>query len=624
MACLRYILISALLAGVFSIDGSNCAAAQIVQAPTFRPGQQSIVSVPSNNPFAVSSPMVPDYANAGPGSQHLSMSPDGWDTSQRLDSTGYPAPANSQASVPALRQPTADAANRGLPQQSALQPDTSQPEMNSVFTQYGSTSAADVTSVLGDHDAPPTPTYPSTSSADMKMLEQPDGSLKSSPFQPAGFRMPTSTMQADEPQWQPPAAMIVEQPLVIQDSSTPQNNASGRYPLFETNPAQLADPGTYRPVQTPSMTTQDLPDVNQAANSIAPQANTAPLPMSTLPAIMPVESFSPSNVSGPIDSVGRRRPWPIQRANLAPLDDGEKFPHESKKRDYPPFDEIINTGRFFYSAEVLWGEPQFQGNTAISTEATNFGESIPFDFDSDFHPRVRLGFESKYGPGVELSYFNLNSNSELESFTSNGSIVGHSNAWVIGRNEWSRIFADDPGETLVTQHSIDIDSAAISFFKELQFPISRINGNFGFQYVSIAQELNANVNDAGGGSVESLRSTTDMRAFGPRVILEYYRPVGHTPLEFVTSFGGSVLFGQRDQFVSNSQSGLLNRVGADEFLTILDFMVGAQYTKTVGENRAWFARFGFVNQTWIGGGTAAFPQGDFGIRGLTFGIGYNR
>ena len=330
----------------------------------------------------------------------------------------------------------------------------------------------------------------------------------------------------------------------------------------------------------------------------------------------PIPNFDPG--------VGHRRPQPIQRAKIYPLDDGEKFDFETKKRDFPPFDEIIATGRFFYCAEILWAEPQFQGNTAIATEAVNFGQSVSSDFDSDFHPRVRFGFESQYGPGVEFSYFNINSNSEIASFTSDGNVVGHTNAWVIGRNVWSRIFADDPGEFLASQHSIDIDSATISFFKELKFPISRVNGNFGFQYVSIAQQLNANVTSASGATVETLQSTTDMRAFGPRAIIEYYRPIGHTPLELVTSFGGSVLFGQRDQFVSNSQTGLENRLGADEFLTIIDFLAAVQYKKTIGENRSWYARFGFMNQTWIGGGTAAFPQGDFGLRGLTFGIGYNR
>ena len=322
--------------------------------------------------------------------------------------------------------------------------------------------------------------------------------------------------------------------------------------------------------------------------------------------------------------VGHRRAQPIRRADIYPLDDGEKFDFQTKKRDFPPFNEIIATGRFFYMAEVLWAEPQFQGNTAIATEAVNFGESISNDFDSDFHPRFRVGFESQYGPGVELTYFNINSNSEIASFTSDGIVTGQTNAWVIGRNVWSRILADDAGEILTSQHSIDIDSFTVSFFKELKFPISRVNGNFGFQYVSIAQQLNASVVSGNGATVESLQSVSDMRAFGPRAILEYYRPIGHTPLELVTTFGGAVLFGQRDQRVANSQTGLENRLGADEFLTILDFLVAVQYKKTVGENRSVYGRFGFMNQTWIGGGSAVFPQGDFGLRGLTFGIGYNR
>ncbi len=379
-------------------------------------------------------------------------------------------------------------------------------------------------------------------------------------------------------QWLPPA-----NPTLGHNEMVPMNS--------DLSLSQPPQPGaavkSYLPVQPPAFTTAEY-----------------------------IPSFNPQ--------AGHRSPTPIQRAKIYSLDDGEKFDFETKKRDFPPFNEMIATGRFFYSAEILWAEPQFQGNTAIATEAVNFGESIPLDFDSDFHPKVRLGFESKYGPGMELTYFNINSNSEIASFTSDGNVTGHTNAWVIGRNVWSRILADDPGEVLSTQHSIDIDSGTVSFFKELKFPISRINGNFGFQYVSIAQRLNANVVSADGVTVESLQSVSDMRAFGPRAVLEYYRPIGHTPLELVTTFGGSVLFGQRDQVVTNSQSGLENRLGADEFVTILDFLVAVQYTKTVGENRSVFGRFGFMNQTWIGGGTPAFPQGDFGLRGLTFGIGYNR
>ena len=321
--------------------------------------------------------------------------------------------------------------------------------------------------------------------------------------------------------------------------------------------------------------------------------------------------------------VGHRSPEPVNRVNTYPLDDGEKFGFETKKREFPPFPEIIATGRFFYNAELLWVEPNFQGNTAFTSVAANLSESVAFDFDSDFQPRFRFGFESEYGPGVEFTYFNINSNSELASFTSDGAVIGDSSAFTIGRSLPSSIFADAAGDVLTAQHSIDIDSGTVSFFKELKFPVSRVNGNLGFQYVSIEQQLNSNVVSAG-GAIETLNSTTDLRAWGPRANIEYYRPVGHTPLEFVTAFGGAVLFGQRDQLITNSETGFESRLGADEFLTIVDFYVALQYSKTIGENRSFHGRFGFLNQTWIGGGTASFPQGDFGLRGLTFGIGYNR
>jgi len=472
-------------------------------------------------------------------------------------------------------------------------------------------------------------------------------------FEPTGFAPPQQTPSVQlapagmpfqhtpqnvGPVYVQPGLQSVDQPAF------PSTNAGDFTEGFQAPlaPVQQPAPTQPAPIQQPAQTqhaqnsylngwqapTIPTPGHNERVN-MNPNLSLSPPPQPGAPVneYLPVQppAFQAEEQLPNFDrQVGHRSAKPTKRFDVYPLDDGEKFGFETKKREFPPFGEIIATGRFFYMAEALWAEPQFQGNTLIATESLNFGESIPDDFDSDFHPRFRFGFESPYGPGIEFSYFNINSNSEIASFTSNGIVTGQTNAWVIGRNIWSRIVADDAGETLATQHSIDIDSGTVSFFKELKFPISRVNGNFGFQYVSIAQQLNANVTGADGVTVETLQSVTDMRAYGPRAIIEYYRPIGHTPLELVTTFGGAVLFGQRDQVVTNSQTGLENRLGADEFLTILDFLVALQYTKTVGENRAWYGRFGFMNQTWIGGGTAAFPQGDFGLRGLTFGIGYNR
>ena len=192
-----------------------------------------------------------------------------------------------------------------------------------------------------------------------------------------------------------------------------------------------------------------------------------------------------------------------------------------------------------------------------------------------------------------------------------------------GASQWSRLQATNAGERLDATHSVDIEGIGASFFKEIKFKISRLNGMFGFQYLSIAQSMDATLT-SGGSEIGRLSSRSDMRAYGPRFGMEYYRPMGHTKLEFITAVGGSVLFGQRDQFVQNTATADLSRVGADEFITTIDFLSGVQYKKMVAENRSYFARLGMTYQTWIGGGTAVDPQGDFGLRGISFSVGYNR
>ena len=115
-----------------------------------------------------------------------------------------------------------------------------------------------------------------------------------------------------------------------------------------------------------------------------------------------------------------------------------------------------------------------------------------------------------------------------------------------------------------------------------------------------------------------------MEAYGPKLLLEYYRPVGHTKMEFMTTFGASVLFGDRNQSVVNTVTGEVSNIQANEFITTLDFFGGIQYRKFFAEKRAFFARAGLNFQTWIGGGTAVNPQDDFGMRGFSVLLGYNR
>lgn len=332
------------------------------------------------------------------------------------------------------------------------------------------------------------------------------------------------------------------------------------------------------------------------------------------PAVM-MPSFRPDLGHRDIVPTIRPRNW---------IDTGEKFPHESKKKEYPPFKEIIATGRFFGGADLAVITPRFLGNTALSVDGPTFSESQAFDFDEELSPMFRVGFESKYGPGIELTYFNLQANSNQFTGTSDGTTTVNSIASINGPGRFSAISADDPGEQLTANHSFDMETFGFTFFKEVEFPISRLNGKFGFLYANVAQSLLARVDDAAGNFAAGLTNTTDFRGLGPQFNLEYLRPLGHTPIALITSFGGKGLFGRRDQFVSNTDDVVVRRFGADEFITVIDFSAGIQYRKTTAENRNLNASLAFVHQSWLGGGTAVDPQGDFGLRGIRFGVGYNR
>ena len=320
--------------------------------------------------------------------------------------------------------------------------------------------------------------------------------------------------------------------------------------------------------------------------------------------------------------VGFRSPAPTVRHHGS-FDSGKKYDFEDKKKEYPPLSEIFATGRYFGSARLLFLRPSFQNNTAISTLGSGFAESTPYDFDYEAAPNFRFGFESKFGPGIEFNYWQFDETSNDASFVSDGVITGSTSGFVIGPNQFSGLTAANAGETLVTNHSIDVEVLGVSFFKEVKLPIARINGMFGLQYTSIAQSQNAILTN-GGTEIGSLTSRSDMRAYGPKFGFEYYRPVGHTKLEFITTLGVGILFGQRDQFIGNTVSNDFSRVGADELITTFDLGTGVQYKKLIAENRAFFVRAGFLYQSWLGGGSAIDAQDDFGVRGISFSVGYNR
>ncbi len=323
-----------------------------------------------------------------------------------------------------------------------------------------------------------------------------------------------------------------------------------------------------------------------------------------------------------LEERGFREYGPMNRG--VPINNGQSFDFDDKKKQYPPMSEILRTGRFFGMAETWLMRPSFNNNAVLTTQSAAFAESFQADHAFRTAPKFRAGFESKYGPGAEFQYFQFDHNSRPIEFVSNGALSGTSSVEVIGLNQPVSISAASPGQRLSVEQAIEVHSFQFTVFKEMKLPISRVNGMLGFRNVTIAQELRADLFDSGGNALEFLTNNTKFGGTGPHFGLEYYRPVGHTKLEMFGSASGSLLLGNRSQFVNDSNTFITRRNNADEMVSIFEIMTGVQYKYEYAENRSYYARVAFSNQTWLNAGTPNAPLGDLGFRGLGFSVGFNR
>ncbi len=358
-----------------------------------------------------------------------------------------------------------------------------------------------------------------------------------------------------------------------------------------------------------------------------PVFSPVPAPVESPSAFFPQEleapaPAAPSQPFGPAFDPGFRTDG-YQGTALDWLENGQQFPHEAQQY-HPPLSEILKTGRYFGSVEWQLLQPHWQNNTALVRSSPGSFSSEPFNWTYESAPQIRAGFESCNGPGVELDYWQFDHDSSSVIGVSDGLTGITSSLPEIAAGTFNMLSATAAGERLVTQQGLELHSAGLSFFKEMKLPVSRIAGTVGLRYLSLAQQAEAIRLDAGGNETGRLEHITDFRGFGPRIRFDYLRPIGHTKFEAIGSFGSSLLFGNRDQFVTNSLAGDFSRTNADELVTTVEAALGVQYVKHLGENRCAFVRLTYQSQTWLGAGTATDATGDLGFRGLGFSVGTNR
>lgn len=318
-------------------------------------------------------------------------------------------------------------------------------------------------------------------------------------------------------------------------------------------------------------------------------------------------------------SLGFRQPSPTSRSQ-----DLCGHPYTQSGEHYPSFGEILRTSRYFISTDLMLLKPYFQDNTVINIDngGTTWGESMDFNHDPAF--QMQAGFISPFGPGAGLDYFQYDQNAATRTFISDGMTTGTTRVVIPGGGGVSEIAATMPGESLSVDHSLEVHSYGAFIFKALEFRRASLTGKFGVRKVHIDQRMSAVLRDSMNAYVADLQHVMDFDGFGPQFGLEYRRKIGHTPLIFLTSLNNSLIFGNRDERIQNSCACQFFHTSSDELITILDLYSGVEGRKFVGEKRFLFGRLGYVNQNWLGGGTALDARNDFGFQGFAFSFGYNR
>jgi len=527
---------------------------------------------------------------------HSSMSPDSWSAPPNTNAAPYiapsttlplPAPANFPES--AFQQPSALPRVSAPPEQAntlangtapTIHASPSIPDLGAATNQQTpqATSLIRQPGTTGGRPVSPQSPFRSAKYSKSNQTDLPLDNQASpvTPFQSNADSLPDSLKVTDSATGEfdlgtaiapsSPTSPTLASPAL---GGAPATTSTDRYPLGINSNLPIT-PQSNELIASPSAPTHDSL-VNQPLTT-QPRISNYALPQ---PAVSPQTIGSSPNFR---PDLGHRSPTPTFRGR--DHDSGLKMDFEDKKKEYPGLGEILATGRYFGSFSTLFLQPSFQQNSVItqfnsSADAATFASSESLDFDYETAPRFRVGFESEFGPGVELDYWQFDQGSNISSFTSNGLDSGQLSSGLFGPSSLTTLTAVNAGDTLSAIHSIDIETFSVTFFKEIKFPISRLNGIFGFQYASVFQELDAELTDAGGNLTGAIRSTSD---------------------------------GERDQIVTNLGSPAVNRFGADEFVLTSDFYGGVQWKKLTAENRGYFVRIGVTHQSWVGGGSAVSSE----------------
>lgn len=304
------------------------------------------------------------------------------------------------------------------------------------------------------------------------------------------------------------------------------------------------------------------------------------------------------------------------------------LPEDKKGRTagYDSIQAVLNNGFWFGGVDFLYLEPTFQENNAFTIVQGTQSSADHVDFGFDVSYKGYFGFETNAGPAFKASFWRLNNYSAIndisigpgQTVTTRIDLGDSDNQYLLGPGA-------SPGSRLTVQQQMKINSTELMIYKDQKNPVSRVRGNIGLRHISLQQLLFAGLDDPVAGS-QVVRNFNDYFGAGPKIGIEYFRPIGHTDLELQSGFFGSLLFGRRDQIfdAAGTTPWRFEQTGKVETVSIFEMYVGVQWNIQVSKCQHVFVRTALESQLWAGSDTALDIGSDFGLYGMTFGFGITR
>lgn len=317
-----------------------------------------------------------------------------------------------------------------------------------------------------------------------------------------------------------------------------------------------------------------------------------------------------------VDAQSRELFWD-QFSNIS---NGDK---KGRTEGYDSLPAILNNGFWFGGVDVMYLEPIFQTNNVITTSGNGASTSSQADYNFDAAWRGYFGFETNAGPAVKASFFRYNEFSGPVFFVADGTTSGESIVQTGNPANVFRLAATNAGDRIDTRQQIKLNSIDLLFYKDHKNAVSRVRGNVGLRFLSLQQFLFADLFESA-GPITSLRSVNDFQAMGPKLGIEYFRPIGHTDLELQSGLFGSLMFGRRDHVVTDVGNLQFRQIGKLEPLSVFEMYLGMQWNVKIARCQTGFIRTAIESQYWTGGDSPSETGTDFGFYGLTAGFGVKR